>query len=141
MTLVGCIVLKYSKICEPKVNIPLSNFNFSHYNYEVAFEFRDSGFLRRLFTRKSDYLVYYIRRDRKSRTKDQNGEEILSSKYSLEYLKRFVNFTSRGDLSYKPIYWNNPTEPQEFLTRVYMKLKPCQDNVTFSTASLSSNLP
>jgi len=121
------------------MNIPLSNFDFDRYNYEVAFEFRDSGFLRRLFTRKSDYLVYYIRRDLKSRTKDQDGEEILSSYFDFEILERYFMFTSRGDLShneYKPIYWNNPTEPQEFLTRVCMKLKPCQDNVTFSTSSL-----
>jgi hypothetical protein len=126
------------------VNVPLTNFDFDPFNYEVAFEFLDSGFLRRLFTRKSDYLVYYIRRDRKSRTEDQNGEEILSSYFHLEYLERYVSFTSRGDsgyIKYKPIYWNNPTEPQEFLTRVYMKLKPSQDNVTFSTASLSRNLP
>jgi hypothetical protein len=126
------------------INVSLSNFDFDRYNYEVAFEFRDSGFLRRLFTRKSDYLVYYIRRDRKLKVKEQDGEEILSSVYSLESLERYVSFTSRGDLSYikyKPIYWNNPTEPQEFLTRVYMKLKPCQDNVTFSTSSLSSNQP
>jgi len=126
------------------VNVPLTNFHFDLFNYEVAFEFRDSGFLRRLFTRKSDYLVYYIRRDSKLNVEEQDGEEILSSTYSLESLERYVSFTSRGDLScneYKPIYWNNPTEPQEFLTRVYMKLKPSQDNVTFSTASLSSNLP
>lgn len=125
------------------MNIPDDNFDFGLYDYEVAFEYRDSGFLRRLFTRKSDYLylVYYIRRDLKSITKDQDGEEILSSKYSR--LERYVSFTSRDDLSYneyKPIYWNNPTEPQEFLTRVYMKLKPCQDNVTFSTASLNSTV-
>ena len=127
------------------INVSLSNFDFDRYNYEVAFEFRDSGFLRRLLTRKSDYLVYYIRRDRKLKDKDQDGEEILSSKYSLEILERYVSFTSPGDLSYlneyKPIYWNNPTEPQEFLTRAYMKLKPSQDNVIFSTASLSSNQP
>jgi hypothetical protein len=121
------------------INVSLSNFNFDRYNYEVAFEFRDSGFLRRLFTRKSDYLVYYIRRDRKLKVKEQDGEKILSSKYSLEYLERYVSFASRGDLSYneyKPIYWNNPSEPQEFLTRVHMKLKPSQDNVIFSTSSL-----
>jgi hypothetical protein len=121
------------------INIPLSNFDFDLYDYEVAFEFRDSGFLRRLFTRKSDYLVYYIRRDRKLKVKEQDGEKILSSKYSLEYLERYVSFASRGDLSYneyKPIYWNNPSEPQEFLTRVHMKLKPSQDNVIFSTSSL-----
>jgi hypothetical protein len=123
------------------MNIPLSNFNFELCNYEVAFEYRDSGFLRRLLTRKSDYLVYYIRRDRKLKTVNQYGEEILSSHYTLEYLVRFVSFVTRGEEGeYKPIYWNNPTEPQEFLTRVYMKLKPSQDNVTFSTASLS-NLP
>ena len=126
------------------MNIPLSNFDFDRYNYEVAFEFRDSGFLRRLFTRKSDYLVYYIRRDLKSRTKDQDGEEILSSYFDFEILERYFMFTSRGDLSYneyKPIYWNNSTEPQEFLTRVYMKLKPYQDNVIFSTSNLSGNQP
>jgi hypothetical protein len=126
------------------INVSLSNFDFNRYNYEVAFEFRDSGFLRRLFTRKSDYLVYYIRRDLKSMTKDQDGEEILSSKYCLEHLERYVSFTSRGHLSYneyKPIYWNNSTEPREFLTRVYMKLKPCQDNVIFSTSSRSGNQP
>jgi hypothetical protein len=116
------------------INVSLSNFDFGRYDYEVAFEFRDSGFLRRLFTRKSDYLVYYIRRDRKLKVREQDGEEILSSKYRLERLERYFMFTSRGDLSYneyKPIYWNNPTEPQEFLTRVYMKLKPSQDNVIF----------
>lgn len=123
------------------VNVPLTNFHFDRYNYEVAFEFCDSGFFRRVLTRKSDYLVYYIRRDRKLKTENQDGEEILSSYYSLEYLERYVSFSSRGDGKYKPIYWNNPTEPQEFLTRVYMKLKPSQDNVTFSTASLSGNLP
>lgn len=123
------------------IDIPLSNFDFDRYNYEVAFEFRDSGFLRRLFTRKSDYLVYYIRRDLKSRTKDRDGEKILSGRYCLEYLERHVSFASRGHNEYKPIYWNNPTEPQEFLTRVYMKLKPSQDNVTFSTSSLSGNQP
>jgi hypothetical protein len=121
------------------INVSLSNFDFDCYNYEVAFEFRDSGFLRRLFTRKSDYLVYYIRRDRKLKVREQDEEKILSSKYSLEYLERYVSFTSRGHNEYKPIYWNNPTEPQEFLTRVYMKLKPSQDNVTFSTSSLSGN--
>jgi hypothetical protein len=121
------------------INVSLSNFDFNRYNYEVAFEFRDSGFLRRLFTRKSDYLVYYIRRDRKLKVKEQDGEEILSSRYYLERLERDVSFDSRDALSYnkyKPIYWNNPTEPQEFLTRVHMKLKPCQDNVIFSTSSL-----
>jgi hypothetical protein len=128
------------------INVSLSNFNFDRYNYEVAFEFRDSGFLRRLFTRKSDYLVYYIRRDRKLKVREQDGEEILSSyfNFNFEILERYVRFHSRGDLiynEYKPIYWNNPTEPQEFLTRVYMKLKPSQDNVIFSTASLSSNQP
>ena len=127
------------------MNITLTNFDFDRFNYEVAFEFRDSGFLRRLLTRKSDYLVYYIRRDRKLKTKNQDrqdGEEILSSLYILENLERYVSFVTRGEEGdYKPIYWNNPTEPQEFLTRVYMKLKPSQDNVTFSTASLSSNLP
>lgn len=122
------------------MNIPLSNFDFDYYDYEVAFDFRDSGFLRRLFTRKNDYLVYYIRRDLKSRTEDRDGEEILSSMYCLEYLERYVRFTSRGHNEYKPIYWNNSTEPQEFLTRVYMKLKPSQDNVTFSTSGLSGNL-
>ena len=125
------------------MNIPLTNFDFDRFNYEVAFEFRDSRFLRRLLTRKSDYLVYYIRRDRKLKTGNQygqDGEKILSSYYALEYLERYFSFSSRGKLSeYKPIYWNNPTEPQEFLTRVYMKLKPNQDNVTFSTASLSSD--
>jgi hypothetical protein len=128
------------------MNVSLSNFDFDRYNYEVAFEFRDSGFLRRLFTRKSDYLVYYIRRDRKLKVREQDGEEILSSYFifDIEILERYFRFTSRGDLlynEYKPVYWNNPTEPQEFLTRVYMKLKPSQDNVTFSTESLSSNPP
>ena len=124
------------------MNIPLTNFDFDRFNYEVAFEYRDSGFLRRLLTRKSDYLVYYIRRDRKLKTGNQYGEEILSSHYTLEYFARYVSFVTRGEEGeYKPIYWNNPTEPQEFLTRVYMKLRPSQDNVTFSTASLSSNLP
>jgi len=121
------------------INVSLSNFDFDRYNYEVAFEFRDSGFLRRLFTRKSDYLAYYIRRDRKLKVREQDGEEILSSYFQSGYLERYVSFRSRGDLSYneyKPIYWNNPTEPQEFLTRVYMKLKPSQDNVIFSTSSL-----
>jgi hypothetical protein len=122
------------------INVSLSNFDFDRYNYEVAFEFRDSGFLRRLFTRKSDYLVYYIRRDRKLKVREQDGEEILSSK-NWGYHERYFMFTSRGYNEYKPIYWNNPTEPQEFLTRVYMKLKPSQDNVTFSTSSLSSNQP
>ena len=127
------------------MNVPLTNFHFDRFNYEVAFEFRDSGFLRRLLTRKSDYLVYYIRRDCKLKTENQggqDGEEILSSLYILAYFERYVNFVTRGEEGeYKPIYWNNPTEPQEFLTRVYMKLKPSQDNVTFSTASLSGNLP
>jgi hypothetical protein len=125
------------------INVSLSNFDFNRYNYEVAFEFRDSGFLRRLLTRKSDYLAYYIRRDRKLKVREQDGEEILSSYFNFDFeiLERFVNFTSRGHNEYKPIYWNNPTEPPEFLTRVYMKLKPCQDNVTFSTSSLSGNQP
>lgn len=120
------------------VNVPLSKFDFDRYNYEVSFEFRDSGFLRRLLTRKSDYLLYYIRRSPKLKTQEQDGEKILSSYYTLESLERWFCFLSRGDASYKPIYWNNPSEPQEFLTRVYMKLKPSDDNVTFSTASLSS---
>jgi len=118
------------------VNIPLTNFHFDCYNYEVAFEFRDSGFLRKLLTQKNDYLVYYIRRSRKLKVREQDGEEILSSYFNFEILGRCVMFTSRDYNDYKPIYWNNPTEPQEFLTRVYMKLKPCQDNVTFSTSSL-----
>jgi hypothetical protein len=69
---------------------------------------------------------------------EQDVEEILSSYFTLEYLERYVSFLSREEDNYKPVYWNNPTEPQEFLTRVYMKLKPSDDNVTFSTASLSS---
>ncbi len=120
------------------VNVPLSNFDFDRYNYEVAFEFRDSGFLRRLLTRKSDSLLYYIRRNPKLKSHEQDVEEILSSYFTLEYLERYVSFLSREEDNYKPVYWNNPTEPQEFLTRVYMKLKPSDDNVTFSTASLSS---
>lgn len=120
------------------VNVPLSNFDFDRYNYVVAFEFRNSGFLSRLLTRKSDHLLYYIRRECKLKSQKQDGEEILSSYYCLEYLKRFVSFSPRGYGEHKLIYWNNPTKPQEFLTRVYMKLKPSQDNVTFSTASLSS---
>jgi hypothetical protein len=120
------------------VNVPLSNFDFDRYNYVVAFEFRNSGFLRRLLTRKSDHLLYYIRRECKLKPQNQDGEEILSSYFYLENLERWFCFLSRGDASYKPLYWNNPTEPQEFLTRLYMKLKPSQDNVTFSTASLNS---
>ena len=119
------------------VNVPLSNFDFDRYNYVVAFEFRNSGFLRRLLTRKSDHLLYYIRRECKLKSQNQDGEEILSSYFTLEYLERYVCFLSREEDNYKPVYWNNPTEPQEFLTRTYMKLKPSHDNVTFSTASLS----
>jgi hypothetical protein len=120
------------------VNVPLSNFDFDRYNYVVAFEFRNSGFLRRLLTRKSDHLLYYIRRECKLKPQNQDEEEILSSYFYHEDLERWFRFLSRGDASYKPIYWNNPTEPQEFLTQVHMKLKPSQDNVIFSTTSLSS---
>jgi hypothetical protein len=120
------------------VNVPLSNFDFDRYNYVVAFEFRNSGFLRRLLTRKSDHLLYYIRRECKLKFQKQDGEEILSRYYYIENLKRCVSFQSRNRNNYKPLYWNNPTEPQEFLTRTYMKLKPSQDNVIFSTTSLNS---
>jgi len=120
------------------VNVPLSNFDFDRYNYVVAFEFRNSGFLSRLLTRKSDHLLYYIRRECKLKSQKQDGEEILSSYYYLEDLERYVSFVYRGEGYYKPLYWNNPTEPQEFLTRTYMKLKPSQDNVIFSTTSLNS---
>ena len=120
------------------MNVPLDIFNFVYYDYEVAFEFRDSGFFRRLFSRKKDYLAYYIRKVEKA--SEEREEEVLLS--CIKYDGRTgYGFHTRSYGDWKAMYWGNPGEPQDLLMRVYMKLRPSQDNVTFSTASLSSNLP
>ena len=120
------------------MNVPLDIFNFDYNDYEVAFEYRDSGFFRRLFSRKKDYLAYYIRKVMKV-SKERKEEVLLSCRRDYEGKIRH-GFLTRNYGDWKPIYWGNPGEPQDLLMRVHMKLKPSQDNVTFSTASLS-NLP
>lgn len=114
------------------MNAPLDCFDFDRYVYEVAFEFRDSGFLRRMLTRKSDYLAYYIRRVKKTVLSTESKEEVLLS----HAIYKGYEFHTRGYYDWKPLYWGNPGEPQDLLMRVHMKLRPSQDNVTFSTASL-----
>jgi len=116
------------------MNVPLDIFNFDRYDYEVAFEYRDSGFLRRLLTRKKDYLAYYIRRANKESQK-RSEEELLSRMRDLNERIDY-SFRARDHGNWKAVYWDNSGEPQDLLMRVYMKLKPSQDNVTFSTASL-----
>jgi hypothetical protein len=115
------------------MNVPLDNFNFDRYDYEVAFEYRDSGFFRRLFSRKKDDLAYYIRKVEKA-SEERSEEELLSRRR--DYDSIIYSFRARDHGNWKAVYWDNSGEPQDLLMRVYMKLKPSQDNVTFSTASL-----
>lgn len=121
------------------MSLPIDIFNFYIYNYEVAFEFQHPSFLRRLLTQKSDYLVYYIRRVRKMSVKIEE-EQVLSFRRDYSGNLRY-DFHCRNSRDWRPLYWDNSTEPQDILMGVPMKLRPPQDNVTFSTASLSSNLP
>jgi hypothetical protein len=121
------------------MNVPLDIFNFVYYDYEVAFEYRDSGFFRRLFSRKKDHLAYYIRKVEKA-SEEREEEVLLSCRRDYEG-RTWHGFFTRSYGDWKAIYWGNPGEPQDLLMRVDMKLRPTQDNVTFSTASLSSNLP
>lgn len=121
------------------MNIPLDIFNFDYNDYEVAFEYRDSGFFRRLFSRKKYYLAYYVREIEKA-SEERTEEVLLSCRRGYEGTRRH-GFSTRSYGDWKPIYWVNPGEPQDLLMRVHMKLRPTQDNVTFSTASLSGNLP
>lgn len=121
------------------MNIPLDIFDFDYNDYEVAFEYRDSGFFRRLFSRKKDYLAYYVRKVEKA--SEERTEEVLLSRRGDYEGRTWYRFYTRSYGDWKPLYWGNPGEPQDLLMRVHMKLRPSQDNVTFSTASLSSNLP
>lgn len=117
-----------------KTKVPLEQFWFEKYDYEVAFEFRTSSLLSRIFRHKEEHLVYYIRRNLKSADKPMK-EEILSWRRSeFDFFDISYGFWQRGYT--KPIYWHNPTDAENFLTRLYLKLKPSSDNVVFSTASL-----
>lgn len=115
------------------MNIPLYVFDFDKFEYEVAFEYRDSSFLRRLLTGKRDFIVFYIRRIGKMDVKAEQ-EQLLS--YIREDEKTIYEFLRRDYGYWKAHYWNNPTEPQDILMRASMKLRPSQENVFFSTASL-----
>jgi hypothetical protein len=120
----------------------LDAFDLEKYDYEVAFEFRDSGFFRRLFTRKKDFLVYYIRRVPKIASdpaKESQGEKVLSSLTRLTSVnsreETFYAFCSGNDQSWGPMHFSTSDEPQQLLMRVRLKLRLSSDNVTFSTAT------
>jgi hypothetical protein len=115
----------------------LDAFDLEKYDYEVAFEFRDSGFFRRLFTRKKDFLVYYIRRVPKIASdpaKESQGEKVLSHRYSSRDGEKIYAFGSENGV-WDCMYWNTSDEPQQLLMRVCLKLRLSSDNVTFSTAT------
>jgi len=113
-----------------------STFDFELFDYEVAFEFRDTSFFGRLLGRKKEHLVYYIRLCSKC-SEGSNKELVLSRRrdsytHELEY-----QFEPRGNESWgwRTLFWNNPQDPENLLTRAYMRHKPSKDNVIFSTAS------
>ena len=114
----------------------LDAFDLEKYDYEVAFEFRDSGFFRRLFTTKKEFLVYYIRRVPKivvDPTKVCEGEKILTYCEWDGEDRRYDFCTGNGH--WTAMYWTTSDEPQQLLMRVCLKLRPSSDNVTFSTAT------
>lgn len=117
--------------------VPISLFHFDWYDYEVAFELRTPSLLSRIFRHKKEHLVFYIRRKPKGES-NPVLEEILSwyqYKFDFFNLSKTYGFRKRDSYS-KPIYWHNPTDAENFLTRTYLKLQPSLDNVVFSTASL-----
>jgi hypothetical protein len=110
---------------------PLENaFNFSKYHYEVAFEIVETGFFEKLFTKKRTKNKYYIRQSGRGR------EHILyvdNTAGSFGY--RFIEMGTAADY-WTLVYFNNPTEPQELLTKMVYINKPNNDNVVFSTREL-----
>jgi hypothetical protein len=100
-------------------------FNFDRNDYEVAFEIIETGFIERLFTRKATKNKYYIRVAGKS-------PESVLCKYTDE--DRYEFDVDRSWL--EPVYFKDPTEPQQLLSNSYNKKFPNTYNVVFSTKDL-----
>lgn len=120
------------------------NFNFQKYTYQVLFELRKTGFWERVFTGKDLKQVYYIRRIQKS-DYVEHEPEILSKDIPPLWLGyQFKNLKHRMKGLWETVYWNNPSEPQELITRMMSKfdgsseIESDNDYVIFSTSDLNT---
>jgi len=121
-------------------NTPLSEFNFKLFNYEVVFEYKDTSLFRRLLGGKKEHLVYYIRQVPKRSVTGiptaNVGEVVLafgSGEFCFRHNEDLLSFENK-------VTWDNSTDPEQLITRAYLKLKPSQDNVTFSTTYLEKGI-
>ena len=119
----------------------LDAFDFKLFNYEVVFEFVDCGLFRRIFSRKEQYIRYYIRQVVKMRLTEEtvNGKECVFYECTSYEGNKMYYFAERKSLtsSARILYWDTPTEPEAFLTRVHLILCPSKANVVFSTENLN----
>lgn len=116
------------------------NFDFQKYTYQVLFESQKTNFLRQFFTGKDTKQVYYIRRIENSKY-IECGPEILSKDGDLGYYFKCLRYRANY---WKTVYWNNPSDPQELITRMMSKFICSSgtgndsDYVIFSSSDLTT---
>lgn len=106
-------------------------FNFEEFYYEVLFEEVNTNFWERLFTRKETKNVYYIRQVHKIYPKDITLLCEDKTPGSLGY-----SFENNCRRYWTILYFDNPNDPQNLLTKMKYRNELKSDNVIFSSKNL-----